>query len=291
MITTDFLESLSKFRLALSKHSDQNMSGNRKSSQKGTSTEFSGFREYIPGDDLRRIDWNAYGRLNKLYIKEYMEEKETLVRILIDTSASMNYGSSLKSELACKLALAFSYMSVNNMDRVILYDLKHPDKPYRCVGGKKAVPGLLDWLNHLDFSASFSLSEAIQKLPARGNGITILISDFLEENMLPGSDTLHRMLQFLRYQKQKIILLHVMSSEELYVNLTGTLNLIDMEEENTLKVTMENKSLSLYEQSLQSFLEHIKNEASGFDTSYCLCDSGCPFEQLLFEKLRFAYDI
>jgi len=291
MITTDFLESLSKFRLALSKHSDQNMSGNRKSSQKGTSTEFSGFREYIPGDDLRRIDWNAYGRLNKLYIKEYMEEKETLVRILIDTSASMEYGTPLKSDLALKLALAFSYMSVNNMDRVILIDLKHPEKPYRCSGGKKSIPALLDWLNHLEFDGTFSLPETIQKLPSKGSGITVLISDFLEDSLLPGSDAFHKMIQFLRYQKQKIILIHVLSPEELRVNLTGTLNLIDMEDQNKLKVTIEDRSLSLYEKSLRAFLENIQNEASKTGSGYALCDSGLEFEQLLFEKLRFAYDI
>ena len=87
-----FFEKLSRFRLQMGHKSSMNLSGNRKSVQKGSSTEFSDFREYMPGDDIRRIDWNAYGRLDRLYIKEYMEEKEAVVSVLIDTSASMNYG-------------------------------------------------------------------------------------------------------------------------------------------------------------------------------------------------------
>lgn len=92
MLNAAFFDRLSRLRLAMGGKSSMNMTGNRKSMQKGSSTEFSDFREYMPGDDLRRIDWNAYGRLDRLYVKEYMEEKETVVSILIDTSASMRYG-------------------------------------------------------------------------------------------------------------------------------------------------------------------------------------------------------
>ena len=73
-----FFEALSRFRLAMGHKSSMNLTGNRKSVQKGSSTEFSDFREYMPGDDIRRIDWNAYGRLDRIYIKEYMEEKEAV---------------------------------------------------------------------------------------------------------------------------------------------------------------------------------------------------------------------
>ncbi len=97
MLNAAFFDRLSRLRLAM---------GGKSSMQKGSSTEFSDFREYMPGDDLRRIDWNAYGRLDRLYVKEYMEEKETVVSILIDTSASMRYGAKSKSALACMLAAA-----------------------------------------------------------------------------------------------------------------------------------------------------------------------------------------
>ena len=93
MLDAAFFDRLSRLRLAMGNKSSLNRTGNRKSMQKGSSTEFSDFREYMPGDDIRRIDWNAYGRLDRLFVKEYMEEKESIVSILIDTSASMDYGA------------------------------------------------------------------------------------------------------------------------------------------------------------------------------------------------------
>ncbi len=291
MMDTGFLESLSRMRLALRQNSTMNMSGNRKSSQKGTSTEFSGFREYIPGDDLRRIDWNAYGRLNKLYIKEYMEEKETAIKILIDTSASMNYGTVSKAELCKKLALSFSYMAINNMDRVVLYDLSHPDQPFECQGGKKGLPSLVNYIDKLSFDGEISLTDCIMKLPIKNNGITILISDFLEECFLNDSSALNKLLRYLRYKKQQIILLHTLSSNELRIDMTGTLNLIDMESKNKLRVTLENRSILEYEKTLQGFLNLMEQESNRNGVNYCLCDSGMEFKKIIFEKLRFAYDI
>ena len=118
ILDAGFFDTLSRLRIAMGHKSSMNLTGNRKSMQKGSSTEFSDFREYMPGDDIRRIDWNAYGRLDRFYVKEYMEEKEAVVSVLIDTSSSMNYGMKKKSVLACMLAAAFSYIGLNNMDRV-----------------------------------------------------------------------------------------------------------------------------------------------------------------------------
>ena len=104
MLDRNFFDTLSRLRLRMWHKSSLNMSGNRKSMQKGLSAEFSDFREYMPGDDLRRMDWNVYARLDKLYIREYMEEKEAVVSVLVDTSASMDYGTESKAELARSLA-------------------------------------------------------------------------------------------------------------------------------------------------------------------------------------------
>lgn len=291
MMDTGFLESLSRLKLSLKHNTTMNMSGNRKSTQKGTSTEFSGFREYLQGDDLRRIDWNAYGRLNKLYIKEYMEEKETCVQILVDTSASMHYDTPFKEELAKKLALSFSYMALNNMDRVILYDLQKPEKPYFCMGGKKSIALTADFIDKMECNGSVGLPEILPKLSYHNNGITVLISDFWEESFLRDPESFKKMLRFLKYKKQQIILLHILSGKELHIDLTGTLNLIDLENKTNLRVTMENRSIKEYEKCLLSYLEMLRNTAKSMDATYCLCDSSEDFKKIIFEKLRFAYDI
>ena len=92
--------------------------GARRSSSKGRSAEFSGYREYIPGDDMRYVDWNAYARLDKLYIKEYMEEREGRVNIYLDTSRSMEFGEKLKSTLMAELTEAISYVALSGRDSV-----------------------------------------------------------------------------------------------------------------------------------------------------------------------------
>lgn len=286
-----FFDSLSKLRLSMGQKSAMNLLGNRKSVQKGSSAEFSAFREYMPGDDPRRIDWNAYGRLDRLYIKEYTEEKEAVVSVLLDTSASMVYGEKKKSDLAVMLAAAVAYMGVNNMDRVILYDMKRMDKPFAAGGGKDVFPRMADYLSSCSFEGTVDIEAAVRRMPGKGTGVTILISDFLQESFLENSEKLPMILRFLNYRKQKAVLLQVLAKEELSVKLTGTKNLIDMETEERLRVTLDASGIRLYEKALEKFCNDLKRACVGKDAVYVLCSTGREFKQLLFEELRILYDI
>ncbi len=287
-----FLEALSRFRLAMGHKSSMNLTGNRKSVQKGSSTEFSDFREYMPGDDIRRIDWNAYGRLDRLYIKEYMEEKEAVVTILLDTSASMDYGENKKSELACKLAVALGYLGLNNMDRVVLYDLQRMQSPFVANSGRRALIGLSDWLDQCVFEGSVDLLEAMKLLPAKGPGVTILISDFLQEEFLESDQqAAGQILRFLNYRRQKPVFLQVLAGEELEVQLTGTKNLIDMEKEDSLRITLDASSIRVYEKALQEFLGNMQRICAKNGAVYAVCNTNKDFYQLLFQDLRMLYDI
>lgn len=296
MLDAKFYDSLRGLRLAVGHKSSMNLSGNRKSVQKGTSAEFSDFREYLPGDDIRRIDWNAYGRLDRLYVKEYMEEKESLISILIDTSSSMNYGARKKSELACELAAAFAYLSLNNMDRVAVYDMQRMHQPFVIRGGKKAFPRLTGWLEQCSFDGQVDIFEAVRQLPGKGQGATIIISDFLQESFLPGAmqdhqDEAARLLRFLAYRKQRTVLLHVLAGEELNVDFTGTRNLIDMEDKSTLRLTVDAAGLRAYENTLKAFTAHLGKECAGAGAFYAVCSTARNLHQLIFKDLRMLYDI
>ena len=292
MLDAAFFDRLSRLRLAMGHRTSMNLTGNRKSIQKGSSMEFSDFREYMPGDDIRRIDWNAYGRLDRLYVKEYMEEKEAVVSILIDTSASMNYGAKKKSELACMLAAAFSYMGLNNMDRVMLYDMHRMHQPFVAEGGKRSLPRMADWLEQCAFEGTVDIAEAVWRLPVKGPGVTILVSDFLQEAFLDQEqEALHRLLRFLDYRKQKTVLLQVLAKEELSVELTGTRNLIDMEDQSALRVTLDAGSIRTYEKSLQEFTDRIRRECVRAGAFYAVCSTGTDIYQLIFQDLRMLYDI
>lgn len=292
-----FFHKLSRLRLAMGHHASMNLTGNRKSVQKGASMEFSDFREYMPGDDIRRIDWNAYGRLDRLYIKEYMEEKEAVISILFDTSVSMLYGEKKKSELACMLAAAFSYIGLNNMDRVALYDMKDLQSssmqpPFVAGGGNRALPRLVDWLNQRTFCEKVDIGEAVFRLPTKGNGITIIISDFLQETFLdPEEETLRKLLRFLEYRKQRAVLLHVLAQEELSITLTGTRNFIDMEDKSTLRLTLDAKSILAYQKALADFLTSFRAECARAGAFYAVCSTQRDIYQLIFQDLKGLYDI
>lgn len=287
-----FFDRLSQLRLVMGHRTSMNLTGNRKSVQKGSSMEFSDFREYMPGDDIRRIDWNAYGRLDRLYVKEYMEEKEAVVSILVDTSASMDYGEKKKSELACMLAAAFSYMGLNNMDRVILYDMGSMQQPFAEGGGKRALPRLADWLKQRSFEGTVDIEKAVGMLPLKGPGVTILISDFLQEAFLDKEqETLEKLLRLLDYKKQKTVFLHVLAGEELSVELTGTRNLIDMEDRSTLRLTLDAGSIRTYERALHEFLEQMRRKCARAGAFYEICSTKTDIYQLIFENLRMLYDI
>ncbi|MBD5546644.1 MAG: DUF58 domain-containing protein [Lachnospiraceae bacterium] len=292
MLDAAFFDRLSRLRLTMGHRTSMNLIGNRKSIQKGSSMEFSDFREYMPGDDIRRIDWNAYGRLDRLYVKEYMEEKEAVVSILLDTSASMDYGVKKKSELACMLAAAFSYMGLNDMDRVMLYDMGRMDLPFVAAGGKRALPRLADWLGQCPFDGTVDIEKAVKELPAKGPGVTILISDFLQETFLDEEqETAEKLLRFLNYRKQRPVFLHVLAGEELSVELTGTRNLIDMEDQSALRLTLDAGSIRTYERTLQEFLDRMRRECVKAGAFYAVCSTNTDIYQLIFQDLRMLYDI
>lgn len=292
MLDAKFYDTLVRLRLAIGHKSSMSMSGNRKSVQKGSSAEFSDFREYMPGDDIRRIDWNAYARLDKLFVKEYMEEKEAVISILIDTSASMNYGELKKSELALDIAAALSYLALSGMDRVVVYDMKRMGNPFVVTGGKKSYPRLLKWLEQLPFEGAADIHTAIRQMPLKGPGMTILISDFLTENMVNGPENeIEKIMKYLDYSRQKTALLHVMAGEELEIGLSGAYQLIDMENQEQLKITMNAEAIRDYQRELENFLNKLKRSCKKTGSSYVLCSTARDLYQLIFEDLRVLYDI
>lgn len=292
MLDAKFYDALVRLRLSIGHKSSMSMSGNRKSVQKGSSAEFSDFREYMPGDDIRRIDWNAYARLDKLFIKEYMEEKEAVISILIDTSASMNYGEQKKSELALSIAAALSYLALSGMDRVVVYDMKRMANPYSVTGGKKGYPRLLKWLEQLSFEGEADIHTAIRQMAMKGPGMTILISDFLTDSMVNGpEDEIEKLMKYLDYRRQKAVMLHVMAGEELEIGLSGTYNLIDMESQEHLRITMNAEAVRDYQKGLQNFLNKLQQSCRRTGSSYVLCSTARDLYQLIFEDLRVLYDI
>lgn len=258
-----FFDKLNTLKMSLNMRLSQGMSGIRKSSAKGSSVEFSDFREYMLGDDIRRIDWNAYGRTDKLYIKQFMEEKEGIFQIFIDTSRSMCFGEKQKSVMALQIAGALSYIVLNNLDRVYINEMKENSltKGKGLTGGA-AFSHVLNDLNRISFDGKTTLSKTILSRPIQMGGVSIIISDFLDEKGIDEA------LSYLAYRKQTIVLIQVLAKEELEVDYEGTLNILDVETNERVKITMSNATIKKYKEQLTRMQENLQTLARKYGAKY-----------------------
>lgn len=260
---SDFFEKLEKIKLHFDMQLMHGMSGMRKSGAKGSSVEFSDFREYVPGDDIRRIDWNAYGRTDKLYIKQFMEEKEGLFQIFLDTSASMLFGEVPKSQMALQIAATYAYLIVNNLDRVFLHKCYENTRTTgKGMTGKASFARILSELEQIVFQGKTTLNRSILSDSIPTGGVSILISDFLDPNGIKEA------VKYLAYKKQKIILIQVLAREELEVPYEGTVSLVDMEEAGKLRVTMSNAAVKQYQKAVAGHQKALRELACRYGAGF-----------------------
>ena len=291
MFDASYYGRLARLKLAVDKKSNASLLGSRKSVRKGSSAEFSDFREYMPGDDIRSIDWNAYARLDRLYIKEYMEEKESRISFFLDLSQSMEYGEKRKSELAKELCAALSYIALMNMDHVLLVDLADPAKRYAASGGKSGFRELTRYLEKMEPSAPAEVQHTISAMGRMQPGLSVIISDFLSEEYVEEPESLIQLIRYLQYCRQKVVILQILAQEEVSIDLSGTFFLIDSENKDSrLRVTMESSSIRRYKEELEQFTGGLERSAKKCGASYHLCSTGEQFDRIVFEKLRDIYE-
>lgn len=263
MFDKDFFDKLNMLKMCLHMRLDHGMSGVRKSSAKGSSVEFSDFREYMLGDDIRRIDWNAYGRTDKLYIKQFMEEKEGIFRIYVDASRSMCFGEQPKSRMALQLAGALSYIILNNLDRVYIHEMKETvGNQGRGVTGTAAFPHILADLERIRFDGRTSLNRAVLTSPVGVGGVSILISDFLDP------DGIRDAMRYLAYKKQTVVLVQVLAREEEEISFEGTVRIQDVETGERVKITMSNAVIRQYRQRLDEMKKSMMQIAVKYGAHY-----------------------
>ena len=277
----DFFQKLNTLKLSLNMRLNQGMSGARKSGAKGTSVEFSDFREYMLGDDIRRIDWNAYGRMDKLFIKQFMEEKEGIYHIFLDTSKSMDYGEPKKSRLALQIAGALSYLVLNNLDRVYVTQMQENSlSEGKGLSGRNSYKKILAELNGIRFDGRTTLSGSIMSRNMKGRGLSVIISDFLDPAGIEAA------LRYLKYKKQQIVLVQVLAREELTITKEGSLNLIDSETGDIVRVTVNRKMIESYEEELKKLKYRLSALAKKYEAEYILAAADESIDKVMFEGMQ-----
>jgi uncharacterized protein (DUF58 family) len=275
----DFFRKLENIAINAKMAMNEGAAGGRRSKAKGSSVEFADFREYAPGDDFRRVDWNAYGRFDRLFLKLFMEEREAFLNIFIDCSKSMDYGEKNKSAMALRLAGVLSYLALNNLDRVCVN--KVIDKeiiPSVSYMGKGMFQKTLSFLESSSFEGQTSLNEALKRKDLKSRGISVVISDFFTKG------SLEEIIKYLSYKKQHIILIQVLSEEELNPEFGGQVRLVDSETREEINLTITPKLMKLYEAKLKGMEAAMKEWAKRYGAIFVKVSSSEELQKVVFEK-------
>lgn len=276
---SDFLKKLHSISINVRMAMQSGASGGRKSKANGSSVEFSDFREYTIGDDFRRIDWNAYGRFDKLFVKLFMEEREALINIFIDSSKSMNFGTPKKSTQALKLSGILSYLGLNNMDRVCINSIKDNLLTQTApLAGKVMFDRSISFMEGIDFSGSTNINECIKRKQLNGRGISIIFSDFFSKGGIEEG------VKYLLYKKQEVILVHILSNEEINPSIGGELRLVDSETSEARDISINSLLLNEYKKQLDSFVNNIKEFCSRMGITYVMVSSSDTMEKIVLDE-------
>lgn len=263
--------------------------GTRRSSSKGRSAEFSGYREYIPGDDMRYVDWNAYARLDKLYIKEFMEEREGRVNIYLDTSRSMEFGEKLKSTLMAELTAIISFIAISGRDAVYVTNLADISKTIKVQPGKNGMVILDRWLRDQKPSVRINIGESLKKAHRTRGGMTFIMSDFMDEEF---ASVEADVLKYFRFFGTEVMLIHILSKEELEIDMSGAYRFVDSEDESKdVRLSLDRRTIGEYNEALSNYIKLLKVNAAKAGASYVLCNTNENVETIVYEKLKMVFGI
>ena len=283
LLSPELLAQLERLELVSRKIFRGRIKGERRSLRKGQSVEFADFRGYVPGDDLRFVDWNTYARLDKLFLKLFLEEEDLHFYALIDASESMNFGTPTKFEFAKRLAAALGFIGLIRSDRVKIETLGQPaSQPGLTLRGRQSVWRLLDHLDGIQSGQTLSLSAGINNFCVRnsGRGIVVLISDLLDKNGYEEG------LRYLMAQRMDPYIVHVLSAEEVDPEIKGDLRLIDCEDANETEISVSVPLLKRYKQTLAAFVSGVQEYCTRRGMGYLLARSNQSVDQLVTGYLR-----
>ncbi len=290
LLSPDLLRRLEQLQLLAARRAKSSLRGERRSRSRGQSVEFADHRNYVFGDDLRYLDWNLYGRLDRLFLKLYEEERELPVRILLDASESMTFGDPVKFDFARQIAAAVGYVALCGFDRVSV--VPFPENPgegpvrgaLRSVRGRRSALGLFRSLGQLTAKGPADLNAALRRaaLEARQAGLAVVLSDFLDP---AGYEAGLGALQARGFQVEVV---QILAPEELEPATYGDLRLVDSETGGQQEVTFGRYRLAAYRKTVQNFCQRLREFCTVRGMSYFLASSATSLEDLLLRQLRQA---
>jgi uncharacterized protein (DUF58 family) len=283
LLEPDFMARLERLEIVSRKIFAGKTKGERRSQRKGESVEFADYRNYVVGDDLRFLDWNIYARLDQLFLKLFLEEEDLHVTLLVDVSASMDYGEPAKALYARRVAAAVAYIGLVNFDRVNLY--AYADGLVRHLTGlrnRRMMSRVVEFLQNAPAGGVSRFSEAAKQLAIRHTqgGIALVLSDFLDKGGFEDG------LRYLLGRRLDVYVLQILSPQEVEPDLAGDLKLVDCEDGDAAEVTISRPLLNRYKANLEAYCKHLRDFCVRRGMAYLLATTRVPFDQLVMTYLR-----
>lgn len=253
----------------------------------GQTVEFSDYRDYQLGDDIRRIDWNLYSRFEKYFIKLFTDERQMQVQIFVDCSGSMGKVSSVKRSYTMAAAAALGYLAIHNMDKVTFHTMQgnKAENKFGTIIGKTAFFRAINELERLKFEGDTDLGACITgtDISAR-NGLTVIISDFFTES------NWKKAVDYLLFKKRQVLLVQILLPEEIDPAYDGRVNLIDAESEDmadgrNMKLKINKAMRKAYLEAFADFRNDIHEFCKKRDAGFISLSTETPIEKVLFGEL------
>src|SRR4051812_30296097 len=259
------------------------LKGERRSKRRGQSVEFADYRNYVIGDDLRFIDWNIYGRLDKLFLKLFMEEEDLSLYILVDVSKSCDYGNPNKAMYLKKVAAALGYVGLVNYNRVNIVAMSSGIVAETgAMRGRRRVSQMIDFVSKLQPTGESRFGAACKRfaLANRQKGVLVVLSDFYIK------DGFETGLKYLAGGKYDLFAVQALSPQEIEPDLQGDLKLKDIEDNDPAEVSIPQPLLKQYKANLNAYCLALKDYVTRRGGTYLFSSTAVPFDTLVLNYLR-----
>jgi uncharacterized protein (DUF58 family) len=255
----------------------------RRSKKKGSGVEFADHRDYVPGDDIRSIDWNVYRRFGRLLVRLYEEEEDLSIYFLLDCSASMGFGDGRKFDQARRLVAALAYVGLANLDRVTIVGVTD-QVPQRLptTRGKGRIFTAFRFLESLSPTGVTDLGEALRAFAAqhKRRGLAVLVSDLYDPAGFENG------INVLRFEGFEPYVIHLVDSREAAPPLDGDVMVVDCETGDEREVTVTPAVLERLKTAFTEYATRVEHFCTNKRVPYLAADASAPFDEIVLRALR-----
>lgn len=310
LVSPDLISKIGGLDIASRKVFSGKLKGERRSKKRGQSVEFADHRPYVSGDDIRHIDWNIFGRLDRLFLKLFLEEEDLALHVVIDASESAACGEPNKFKFMQSAAMAMGYVGLVNLNRVAATYMggvpasnaapadspPGPDlglgagrdpaasavRAIRDLRGRRRIHDLARFLCSVEPGGNFSFRQAAERiaLTRRGKGVMLVFSDFFFK------DGFEDGLKMLVGRGYDLYCIQVLSPQEIDPPITGDLRLKDVEDGDLTEVTISAPLLKRYKANLDAYCASLRDFCARREITLLTIKSDLPIDTLLLDYLR-----